>query len=60
MMSTPTWAGRFQRSCMSTALRDSEIVNFILSFHENVEVVSPPELRVAFKKKLQNALKQYR
>ncbi len=39
---------------------DFEIVNFILSFHENVEVVSPPELREAVKKKLQNALKQYR
>lgn len=39
---------------------DFEIVNFILSFHDNVEVVSPPELREAVKKKLQNALKQYR
>lgn len=38
---------------------DFEIENFVLSFHENVEVVSPPALREAVKKRLINALRQY-
>ena len=39
---------------------DFEIVNFVLSFHENVEVVKPAYLRESVKKKLKSALKLYR
>jgi proteasome accessory factor B len=38
---------------------DFEIENFVLSFHENVEVVSPPSLREAVRRKLEHALGQY-
>ncbi len=38
---------------------DFEIVNFVLSFHENVEVVAPARLRESVKQKLENALGLY-
>ncbi|MBN2343501.1 MAG: WYL domain-containing transcriptional regulator [Deltaproteobacteria bacterium] len=38
---------------------DFEIVNWIISFHEHVTVISPPHLKEAVRNKLAAALKQY-